>query len=247
MGGGCQVFLFFCDRGHLPSSTVLHVCRESRKSQCRSLFVLYKKIFYPRVLVVSSVCCVFAHLQNIQNCLACPSVCVLLFVLSVFAVSVCVFCFFFVSKRHLLVSYSSLSASSPGSSGAVVIGNVLSGRQSCVAPRPSCCRPTTPSTLHRVSLARLPLRGVSPEGAPVLSEPLDVPVFLAEDGDLVLEEDGVQSHLGVDQRHGAKPAGELVHAGLPLGEVVRIGPARSPRRLKEARQRNSFRVLLSVL
>lgn len=166
-------------------------------------------------------------------------------------VCVCGFClcvfFFFVSKCHLLVSYSSLSASSPGSSGAVVIGNVLSGRQSCVAPRPSCCRPTTPSTLHRVSLARLPLRGVSPEGAPVLSEPLDVPVFLAEDGDLVLEEDGVQSHLGVDQRHGAKPAGELVHAGLPLGEVVRIGPARSPRRLKEARQRNSFRVLLSVL
>lgn len=94
VGGGCQVFLFFCDRGHLPSSTVLHVCRESRKSQCRSLFVLYKKIFYPRVLVVSSVCCVFAHLQNIQNCLACPSVCVLLFVLSVFAVSVCVFFFF---------------------------------------------------------------------------------------------------------------------------------------------------------
>lgn len=161
--------------------------------------------------------------------------------------SVCVFFFSSISKRHLLVSYSSLSASSPGSSGAVVIGNVLSGRQSCVAPRPSCCRPTTPSTLHRVSLARLPLRGVSPEGAPVLSEPLDVPVFLAEDGDLVLEEDGVQSHLGVDQWHGAKPAGELVHAGLPLGEVVRIGPARSPRRLKEARQRNNFRVLLSVL
>lgn len=151
------------------------------------------------------------------------------FVYSSLSVCVCVFLFvFFVSKRHLLVSYSSRPASSPGSSGAVVIGNVLSGRQSCDAPCPSCCCPTTLSTLHRVSLSRLPLRGVSPEGAPVLSEPLDVPVFLAENGDLVLEQDGVQSHLGVDQRHGAKPAGELVHAGLPLGKVVRIGPARSP-------------------
>lgn len=192
-----------------------------------SSFVLYKKIFYPRVLVVSSACCVFARLQSIQYCLACASVCVVLFV------CLCLrFLFvFFISKCHLLVSYSSLPSSSPGSSGAVVIGNVLSGRQSCVAPCPSCCSPTTPSTLHRVSLARLPLRGVSPEGAPVLSEPLDVPVFLAENGDLVLEQDRVQPHLRVDQRHGAKPAGELVHAGLPLGKVVRIGPARSPRRL----------------
>lgn len=85
----------------------------------------------------------------------------------------------------------------------------------------------------RFSLPRLPQRGVHPRGAPVLSEPLDVPVFLAQDGDLVLEEDGVQPHLGVDQRHGAKPAGELVHAGLPLGKVVGVGPARGPRRLEE--------------
>lgn len=164
--------------------------------------------------------------------------------LSVFAVSVCVFHIQTPSACFLFIP------SSPGSSGAVVIGNVLSGRQSSVAPCPSCCTPTTPSTLHRVSLSRLPLRGVSPEGAPVLSEPLDVPVFLAENGDLVLEQDGVQSHLGVDQRHGAKPAGELVHAGLPLCKVVRIGPARSPRRLvgmkEEGRQNNNFRVILSV-
>lgn len=113
----------------------------------------------------------------------------------------------------------------------MVIGNVLRGRQSAVAPRPSRRGSTTPSALHRVSFSHLPLRGIDRQGAPVLSEPLDVPVFLAEDGDLVLEQDGVQSHLGVDQRHGAKPAGELVHAGLPLGEVVGVGPARSPRRL----------------
>lgn len=197
-----------------------------------SLFMSYKKIFYPRVLVVSSVCCVFAHLQNIQYCLACPSVCVLLFI------CLCLrFLFvYFISKRHLLVSYSSLPASSPGSSGDVVIGNVLSGRQSCVAPCPSCCSLTTPPTLHRVSLSHLPLRGVSPKGALVLSEPLDVPVFLAENGDLVLEQDRIQSHLRVDQRHGAKPAGELVHASLPLGKVVWIGPARSPRRLVGMKQ-----------
>lgn len=122
----------------------------------------------------------------------------------------------------------------------MVIGNVLRGRQSAVAPRPSRRRPTTPSALHRVSFSHLPLRGVDPQGAPVLSEPLDVPVFLAEDGDLVLEQDGVQSHLGVDQRHGAKPAGELVHAGLPLGEVVRVGPARSPRRLGTETEKSHY-------
>lgn len=82
-----------------------------------------------------------------------------------------------------------------------------------------------------VSLSRLPLGGVSPEGAAVLSEPLDVPVFLAEDGDLVLKKYRVQSHLGMNERHSAKPAGELVHAGLPLSKVVRISPARSPGRL----------------
>lgn len=140
------------------------------------------------------------------------------------SVSVCIFHIQTPSARF------QFTPSSPGGSSAVVIGEVLSGRQSCVAPRPSCCRPPT---LHGVSLRCLPLRGVPPEGAPVLSEPLDVPVFLAQNGDLVLEQDGVQSHLGVDQRHGAKPAGELVHAGLPLGEVVRIGPARSPRRLED--------------
>lgn len=97
--------------------------------------------------------------------------------------------------------------------------------------------PVRPATVlplllpSRVFPSRLPLRGVSAEGLPVLSEPLDVPVFLAQDGDLVLEQDRVQSHLGVDQRHGAKPADELVHAGLPLGKVVWIGPAGSPRRL----------------
>lgn len=63
------------------------------------------------------------------------------------------------------------------------------------------------------------------QGAHVLSEPLDVPVFFAQDGDLVLEQHRVQPHLGVDQGHAAKPAGELVHARLPLGEVVRVSPA----------------------
>lgn len=124
----------------LPSCT----CAERAGKSMSSLFVLYKKIFYSRVLVVSSVCCVFAHLRNIQYCLACPSVCVLLFV------CLCLrFLFvFFKSKCHLLASCSSLPASSSGSSGAVDIGNVLGGRQSCVAPCPSCCSPTTPSTLH---------------------------------------------------------------------------------------------------
>lgn len=60
----------------LPSCT----CAERAGESMSSLFMLYKKIFYPRVLVVSSVCCVFALLQNIQYCLACPSVCVLLIV-----------------------------------------------------------------------------------------------------------------------------------------------------------------------
>lgn len=153
--------------------------------------------------------------------------------LSVFVVPVCVFCIPTPSACFPFIP------SSPGSRGAAVIGNVLSGRQSGVALRPSCCSPTTPSSLHRVSISRLPLHGVSPEGAPVLSEPLDVPVFLAENGDLVLEQDGVQSHLGVDQRHGTKPAGKLVHAGLPLGKVVWICPARRPRRLLGGRD-NSF-------
>lgn len=61
---------------------------------------------------------------------------------------------------------------------------------------------------------------------PVLSQLLDVPVLLPQDGDLVPEEHRVQSHLGVHQRHEPKPAAEDVHAGLPLGEVVRVGPPR---------------------
>lgn len=71
----------------LPSCT----CAERAGKSMSSLFVMYKKIFYPRVLVVSSVCCcVFAHLQSIQYCLACPSVCVLLFV----CLCLRFFCFF---------------------------------------------------------------------------------------------------------------------------------------------------------
>lgn len=58
----------------------------------------------------------------------------------------------------------------------------------------------------------------------VLSQLLDVPVLLPQDGNLVPEQHGVQSHPGVQQRHEAKPAAEDVHAGLPLGEVVRVGP-----------------------
>lgn len=68
---------------------------------------------------------------------------------------------------------------------------------------------------------------------PGASKPLDVSVFLPQDGDLVFEEHGVQPHLRVDQRHVAKPAGKRVHAALPLGEVVRVGPTGSPRRLEE--------------
>lgn len=86
-----------------------------------------------------------------------------------------------------------------------------------------------PPLLSRVSTG--PLLNVR-QGPPVWSESLDLPVFLAEDGDLVLEQNGVQSHLRVNQRHAAKPAGELVHAGLSLGEVVRVCPARGSRRLR---------------
>lgn len=83
-----------------------------------------------------------------------------------------------------------------------------------------------PPLLRRVSCG--PLLNVR-QGVPVWSEPLNLPVFLAEDGDLVLKQNGVQSHLGVDQWHTAKPAGELVHAGLALGKVVRVRPARGSR------------------
>lgn len=172
--------------------------------------VSYKKYSIQEFLssVVRAAC---LHMCETQYCLVSPSVCVLSLL-------------FFTPKRPTLVSRLSLSSSSLSSSGALVIGNVLSGRQTCVSPCPSPCTLMTPN-LHRVSF---PLRRVSPEGAAVLSEPLDVPVFLAEDRDLVLKQDGVQSHLGMDQWHGAKPAGELVHAGLPLGEVVWVSPARSP-------------------
>lgn len=61
----------------------------------------------------------------------------------------------------------------------------------------------------------------------VLSQLLDVPVLLPQDGHLVPEQHRVQSHLGVDQGHEAQPATEDVHAGLSLGEVVRVGPPRN--------------------
>lgn len=60
----------------------------------------------------------------------------------------------------------------------------------------------------------------------VLLQLLDVPVLLPQDGNLVPEQHRVQSHLGVHQRHEPKPAAEDVHAGLPLGEMVRVGPPR---------------------
>ena len=60
----------------------------------------------------------------------------------------------------------------------------------------------------------------------VSSQPLDVSVFLPQDGNLVPEQHGVQPHLGVHQGHEAQPVAEGVHAGLPLGEVVGVGPAR---------------------
>lgn len=60
------------------------------------------------------------------------------------------------------------------------------------------------------------------------SESFNVSVFLPQDGDLVFKEDGVEPHLRVDQRHIAKPAGESVHAALPLGEVVGVSPAWGP-------------------
>lgn len=126
-----------------------------------------------------------------------------------------------------------------------VIGNVLSGRQesgACLStPLPSSSKRELWANFSKQVWCGPPLKS-SPlgapcswpfgcQGAPVSSEPLDVPVFLAEDGDLVFEQDRVQSHLGVHQGHAAKPAGELVHAGLPLGKVVRVGPTRRPGRL----------------
>lgn len=210
------------------------MCQESRKVNVVLVHVVQKNILF-RSSLSSVVCAVCLHICETYSTVWH----VRQFVYFFLSVCVCVYCLRFSNPSAIcLFPIHPFPASSPGSSSAVVIGNVLSGRQSCVAPCPSWCSPTTPSTLQRVSLSRLPLRGVSPEGASVLSEPLNVPVFLAEDGDLVLKQDRVQSHLWVDQRHGAKPAGELVHAGLSLGKVVWIGPARSPWRLLEKRKKS---------
>lgn len=57
-----------------------------------------------------------------------------------------------------------------------------------------------------------------------LSCTFQVLVLLAQDRHLVLEEQGVQTELGVDQGHVAEPAGEAVHTLLPLGKVLWVGP-----------------------
>ncbi len=62
------------------------------------------------------------------------------------------------------------------------------------------------------------------KGFSASSESLDVSVLFAQYRYLVLEQNGIQSHLRMDQGHGAKPAGKFVHARLPLGKVVRICP-----------------------
>lgn len=58
------------------------------------------------------------------------------------------------------------------------------------------------------------------------SQFLDVPVLLPQDGNLVPEQNRVQPHLGVQQGHETQPVAEDVHAGLSLGEVVRVRPSR---------------------
>lgn len=60
----------------------------------------------------------------------------------------------------------------------------------------------------------------------VRSQPLNVPVFLPQDGNLVPEQHRVQPHLGVHQWHETQPVTEGVHAGLSLSEVVWVGPPR---------------------
>lgn len=60
----------------------------------------------------------------------------------------------------------------------------------------------------------------------VPSQPLNVPVLLPQDGNLIPEKHRVQPHLRVQQGHEAQPAAESVHAGLALSEVVRVGPLR---------------------
>lgn len=81
-----------------------------------------------------------------------------------------------------------------------------------------------------------------------LSESLDVSVLLAQYRYLVLEQNGVQSHLRMDQGHRAKPAGKFVHARLPLGKVVRVCPTRRPGRLQRREgQCKHFRNVLLAL
>lgn len=118
-----------CDHGHLLSSTVLHTCRESRKVGV--VFV------HAGVFLVSSVA-VWRVAQFVYSSL------------SVFADSVCVFHIRSPSARFPFIPLS------PGSSGAVLSGNVLSGRQSCVAPCPSRHSPTAPSALQSLSFAPPP-------------------------------------------------------------------------------------------
>lgn len=48
---------------------------------------------------------------------------------------------------------------------------------------------------------------------------LQVAIFLAQDGDLVLEEHWVEAQLGGHEGHGAKPVHQLVEAILLLGET----------------------------
>lgn len=57
-----------------------------------------------------------------------------------------------------------------------------------------------------------------------LSCTFQVLVLLAQDRHLVLEEQGVQAELGVDQGHIAEPSGKAVHTLLSLGKVLWVGP-----------------------
>lgn len=79
-----------------------------------------------------------------------------------------------------------------------------------------------------------------------LSESLDVSVLLAQYRYLVLEQNGVQSHLRMDQGHRAKPAGKFVHARLPLGKVVRVCPTRRPGCLRRREGQHFRNVLLAL-
>lgn len=141
-----------------------------------------------------------------------------------------------------------LSPCGSGGGGSSSAASLLlsSERQGCVSCCPPGCRNALPLTFCRVSAVHLPLHGISSQEASVLSEPLDVPVFLTQDGDLVLEQDRVEPHLGVHQRHAAKPAGELVHAGLPLSEVVRISPAGGSRRLVGT-EKGKIHIIIRIL